>query len=161
MNKSIQRLWLILCVALLPLGCGGGGGGGGGTHPKTAVIKLSTAGETTQSLGAVQTTLRMPSGVSVKATTNPPQTDSEVVAASGVASGAELVMGIYSSSSGTVTVYLTKSSGFGIGEFATINCDLAGTSPKSSDFSVSDLSVWDTNGSIVTGLTITFAEANE
>ena len=163
-NNMASLLCLLATLIVSIASCGGGGGGGGGgvagsntsAQPTKATVKIATTG-TSQTLGAVQATLHMPTGVSVKATVNPPQTDGGIVLASGAASGADLVMGIYSSLSGTVTVYITKATGFSTGEFSTINCDIAsGTLPRSSDFVVTDLSTWDTSGSLVTALTPTF-----
>jgi hypothetical protein len=94
--------------------------------------------------------------VSVKAAQSAPQTDPGVVAASGNATGAELVIGTYSASNKTVSLSVIKSSGFSVGEFATVSCDIsAGTFPTSTDFSVTNFTAFDTNGAVVTGLTAT------
>ncbi len=122
----------------------------------TATASRGTASSTP--IGGLQATLTLPSGVSVKATQNAPQTDDGVVAASGEAANAELVLGTYSTSSNAVTVYVSKSAGIAVGEFATVNCDIAsGSFPTAADFSVvTNLSAWDVNGAVITGLTATF-----
>jgi len=139
------------------MGCGGGGGGGTpAPQPTTAVIKIAVQGTPSASpLGGVQAKLHLPAGVTVKATQNAPQTDDGVVTASGVALGADLVMGVYSA--GTVSVYVAKVVGFSAGEFATVNCNIAvGSFPVSAGFSVSDLKVFGLNGKEIIGLTPTF-----
>jgi hypothetical protein len=104
----------------------------------------------------VQAILRLPAGVSVKAAQSAPQTDTGVVAASGNA-GAELVLGTYSPANNTVSFSVIKSSGFVVGEFATVKCDIAaGAFPASGDFSVTNLTAVDTNGAAITGLTATY-----
>lgn len=124
----------------------------------SAAVKLLTLGTpSSNAMAGVQITMHLPAGVSVKTTQSPPQTDSGVVAATGVTSGAEMIMGTYQASSSTITVYITKSSGFSPGEFATVACDLSsgGTATLFND-SVSNLSVWDTSGALITGLTASF-----
>ena len=179
MKKTAQVLLINSCVALLLLiNCGGGGEGSvveptstgvkNGTEDATAngpilagavatnaVIKISTMGNPSNNpLDGAQAIVHLPAGVSVKATTNPPQTDQNVVIASGSAIPADLVFGVYSAASGTVAVYVSKAVGFSVGEFVTVNSDIAaGVTPLASDFSVSDLVVYDTNGALITGLT--------
>jgi hypothetical protein len=160
-NNTIYRLLILACALTLVIGCGGGGGGVGGgvspsgtTQPTSAAIKIALEGIASSSpINGVQAILHLPAGVTVKANQNAPQTDIGVV----TSSGADLVMGVYSAATGSVTVYVAKTSGIAVGEFATINCDIdPGNFPKASDFSVSDLSAWDTNGALITGLTPTF-----
>jgi hypothetical protein len=103
-------------------------------------------------------TLHLPAGISVKASQSAPQTDPGVVVASGNAAGAELVIGTYSAANNTVSLSVIKSSGIAVGEFATVNCDIAaGVFPASGDFSVSNLTAVDSNGAAVTGLTASFS----
>ena len=163
--KKTSLIFIISSILTFTLnvGCGSSGGnnnGGNGTPPPTvAVVKISTLGSpsVTPLIGA-QATVRMPAGVSVKTFLNSTQTGSNVVIASGNAVAADLVMGVYSSASGTVNVYVTKASGFASGEFATVNCDIAsGASPNAADFSVTELIVSDSNGNLITGLTPSIA----
>ena len=157
--KKINLVVLIssLVSIFVVTGCGGGGGSGGGTTPSPvtptkAVVNLSTVGSPSAApLIGVQATLHLPVGVTVKASVNAPQTDTNVVVASGNAVPADLVFGVYS---GTVNAYVAKAAGFASGEFATVNCDIAvGSSPSASSFSVSDLIVSDLVGGLITGLT--------
>ncbi len=156
----IKILCLLSALTVLSHCGGGSGGGGGGTTTSgdssqsvTAVVRLGIASQPTGTVCAVQAIVHLPSGVTVKATQNPPQTDTGVV----TSSGADLVMGIYSSASGTVSVYVAKASGITVSEFAQLNGDVAsGNSPNAADFSVSDLSAWDENGALISGLTPTF-----
>jgi len=155
-----------MAVVITMPACGGGGGGGGDNstptptptptpvQPTTAVVTLSTQGTTTRTIGGMQATLTLPTGVTVKAAQNAPQTDSGVV----TMSGADLVMGVYKPSSSTVDVYVAKTAGIAVGSFATVNCDIAvGSFPTTTSFSVSNLKTWDTNGAEFTGLTVTYA----
>jgi hypothetical protein len=96
----------------------------------------------------------LPAGVTVRATTNTPQTDADVVVASGQAVPADLVVGVYSVAGGTVSAYVVKRAWFAVGEFATVNCDImTGVSPRVFDFRVSDLIVSDADGNLIIGLT--------
>jgi hypothetical protein len=159
MKKTPLVLWIIsLLVLFFLIGCGGGGGGttqSSHVLSKKAVVKISTVGSPSVTpLIGVQATLHLPVGVTVKATTNAPQTDTGVIVASGHAVPADLVLGVYSSGSRTANAYVVKAAGFSVGEFATVNCDFAaGTTPSASSFSVSDLIVSDSIGSLITGLT--------
>jgi len=158
MKKMTLEILIVSLISFsLLIGCGGGGGGGGGSTPTPAtptkaVVKLSTVGSPSAApLIGVQVTLHLPIGVTVKASANAPQTDTNVVVASGNAVPADLVFGVYS---GTVNAYVAKAAGFASGEFATVNCDIAaGSSPSASSFSVSDLIVSDLVGGLITGLT--------
>ena len=154
MKNIITGLLMLLSISTIICSCNSGGGGTGNpVQPTRAIIKLSVQGATTSTISGLQATLHLPAGVSVKATASAPETDSGVVSASGAAAAADLVLGAYSASRQTVTVHVVKSSGLGVGEFATIICDIArGNSPKPTDFSISDVSVWDTNGALITGM---------
>lgn len=161
MEKTIVTGLLVFSL-VMTASCGGGGGGGGGTpgttQPTTAVIKIATQGTPSNSpISGVQAVLHLPAGVSVKAAQSA-QTDTGVVAASGNAAGAELVLGTYSAANNSVSLSVVKSTGFAAGEFVTVDCDIAaGSFPISADFNVSDLAAFDANGAVVTGLTVTFS----
>jgi len=159
MKKSPFVILLVpLVFAISLIGCGGGGGGGSSPPPPAtptkAVVKLSTVGSPSATpLIGVQAILHLPPGVTVKAGLNAPQTDTGVIVASGSAVPEDIVFGVYSAGSRTVSVYVAKASGFTPGEFATANCDIAaGTSPTASAFSISDLLVSDGSGNLITGL---------
>ncbi len=160
MKKINYFSWIISLGSLfLVMGCGGGGGGGNPPLPSAtytkAVVKISTVGSpSTTPLAGAQAIVHLPIGVTVKATANAPQTDAGVVIASGNSAPADLIFGVYSAASGTINVYVVKATGFAVGEFVTVNCDIGtGASPSASDFSVSDLIVSDANGNLITGLT--------
>jgi hypothetical protein len=161
--KQIKLFGIFFSIVIIfTLASCGGGGGGGDTPtpppPTKAIMKIATTGSPSASpIGIVQARLNLPSGVSVKATQN--ITDSGVVTASGNATatpGSLIESGIYSS--GSVTVTIANTSGFAVGEFATVNCDIAaGSFPKASDFSITNLDARDLNGNVISGLTPTFA----
>ncbi len=150
-----------LSVLLLFLAnCSGGGGGGSNpppAQPTTAVLKLQTAGTLAAGtrIGGIQTSVILPSGVSVKSTANPPETDAGVVAASGNASSNSTLLSIYDPASRKVSVFLVNSNGLDTGEYATLNCDIAaGYHPVPQDFSLTGIDVKDLNGASVSGITV-------
>ena len=132
-----------IVTALALAGCGSGGGESSSAAATQAVITLSTQGTpSTQPISGVQVTLTLPDGVTVAADQSG-NTVSGVVKSSGTATGAVLTQGIYtpatSTTPGTVQVYLVKTDGFSVGDFATVTCNIAnGSSPSSSSFSLAD-----------------------
>lgn len=149
-------------------GCGGGGGGGNtpSPQPATAVLKISTQGTLPSGtqIGGIDVTIALPTGVTVKSVTSPPETDSGVVVTSGVAVSNSTVLSTYtaatSTSTGKVRVLLANSNGFGTGEFMTIHCDIAsGSTPTASDFSLSGFVAKDLNGVAISGLNSAFTAA--
>lgn len=131
---------------------------GGGS----AVVKLSTVGTLSPGIliGGLQETFTLPAGVTLRADFSNGQPLAGVVTASGVAATGSLVSARYvpaaGATPGAVTVALITSSGFGVGEFVTINCDLAAgvNVPTPSQFVLNDFSrIVDLNGAGITGLT--------
>jgi hypothetical protein len=146
MKKIAISSLLILTVTLTLLsGCGGGGGGGGVTQTQhiSAVLTLST-GVTgtipaTTTINSYSVTITLPTGVTVKSSVNPPETDANVVTASGKAASAS-ISGVYTAATGTfpgiVKIYVASATGFEAGEFCKVTCDIAaGSSTTASDFS--------------------------
>jgi hypothetical protein len=139
-------LILVLSLSLLSA-CGGGGGGATLTQPTKAVVTLSTSVTGTippaTTINSYNVTITLPAGVSVKSTVNPPETDANVVTASGKAAGASII-GVYTEATGTfpATVKLSvvkvdpiTGAGFDPGEFCTVTCDIAaGHYPVASNF---------------------------
>jgi hypothetical protein len=129
------------------------------TDPTAAELKIATQGTLpsgTQIYG-IDITIVLPTGMSVKSVTTPPETDSGVVVASGVAAANSTVLSTYtpatSLTTGKVRVLLANSIGFGTGEFMTVHCDIAsGSTTTTSDFSVSDFVAKDLNGVAISGL---------
>lgn len=158
--RKLLPLTLTMLAAATLSACGGGGGGGAFLLPSsqpTAVLTLSTAG--TGTVYGIDVTVNLPEGVTAKSTM-PPQTDAGVATASGAAAGST-VAAVYSAASGTVPgkirLLAAKATGFGVGEFATVKCDIAsGHTPMQADFSLSDFSASDENGVAVPGLTAGF-----
>lgn len=168
MKKITLLTCLLLFYSVLALisGCGGGGGGGGSStpgttpsQPTTAIVKLSTSGTLSSGtlIGGADITLALPAGVSVKSTTNPPQTDAGVITASGVAASSTTIA-VYTVTTNTlpgkVRIMLVNANGFSTGEFVTISCDIAvGNSPTAAGFSLVNFSAVNVNGSAISGLT--------
>lgn len=118
-------------------------------------------------INGIKVVLSLPSGITVRSTSddvNPSVqvTDAGVVAASGVAKDAMAPIATYRVASGAapgkVTISLISAGGFGTGEFVTITRDIAdGYYPKAADFRVADFKVVDLNGTPIGGLTAKLA----
>ncbi len=155
MKKTAQlKSWILLIAVITLSACGGGGGAT--TQPATATVKLSFSGAT--SLYGIDATVALPAGVTLRSTTNPPQTDSGVVLASGATITNTLVAAVYtaatSSSAATARIMLVNANGFSAGEFCTVNADIAaGYTPNASDFSITNFAASDRDGNVLSGLT--------
>jgi hypothetical protein len=159
---KIKRLLLfgLMCGILALAGCGGGGGGNAAApQPTTATVKLSTSGTLPQgtSLSGIGGTITLPSGVTVQADASGVVSGS-VVTVAGVAAPGTIVA-FYIPANGTTPASVTfamvstAAAGFGIGEFATLTCNLAsGATPTASDFSLT-FQATDLSGNTVNGLT--------
>lgn len=151
-------LFILIISLLIITACGGGGGGGNGPAAVTkATLKLATSGTGTTIYG-IDVTVNLAPGVTVKST-NPPETDTGVVTASGVVSGTTTTTtAVYTAATGTVPgkvrILIVNANGFTTGEFCTVNGDIAsGHSPKSSDFSLDEnFSASDADGNMINGL---------
>jgi len=160
MKKTIVAILQMLLATIPLFACGGGGGySAPATVPTKAVVKLFTQGTLTADtkIGAIDVVVILPTGVSLKSTVTPPETDPGVVIPSGVAQNS-LVVGNYSAPTATapanVRLALINVVGFGIGEFATVNCDIAaGSNPAQAGFTLSNLSISDTTGTAISGPT--------
>ncbi|MCK9420318.1 MAG: hypothetical protein M0R70_13150 [Nitrospirae bacterium] len=170
MNGHRQFACVILISLLLVTACGGGGStvAGGGTQPTKSAVKISTTGALPSGtlIGGIDITVSLAPGVSARSTTNPPETDAGVVVASGVASSNSTILATYTSASGATPakarLLVVNTSGFGIGEFAIVNGDIAaGNSPQAADFTVASITVTDLNGSPISGLTSAFTVNNQ
>jgi hypothetical protein len=128
-------------------------------------IKISTQGTMPSGaqIGGISVNLILPAGVTVKATSDPNNpavlvTDAGVVAPSGVAAVSSSVLATYTaatvSAAGNVNVQIAQSAGFAVGEFVTLHCDvIAGQTSTSANFSLSNFSAVDLNGTPLGGLT--------
>ena len=136
-----------------------GGGSSSAPTSTTATLRLSTSGTLPQgtSLEGVEITLTLPTGVTIRTESGDPVASGYVnVAGEGLP---ESVIAVYIPASGTTPATLslavtsTTAAGFGTGQFVTVTCDLNGTSPKASDFVLSDFKPYDLSGNLVNGLT--------
>lgn len=131
------------------------------TQPATAMVTLSTEGALPPGsvIGGIDITLNLPPGVTAKADRTG-ATLAGVVVHSGKAQGA-ISVGKFTpaagAASGQVRVAVIKADGFGTGEFATLNLDIAGAPPATTDFSTTAMSVTDINGRVINGLTASLA----
>ncbi len=167
---------IMTCIALLFMlslvGCGSGGGDGTVppvTQPTSAVLKLSTTGTMPAgtSLAGVGVTIVLPAGVSVSTDTTGTVT-AGVVTASGVAAKSTVIPPVFTPATATkpatlkLVVGSTAAGGFGVGEFATVSCNIgSGSFPKSTDFSLpaADIKVADLVLQPVPGITATVTAA--
>jgi hypothetical protein len=163
---------LITCFILVSLVACGGSSSSAPAQPTQAIIKLSSMTTGTLPAGTLiygtQATVNLPKGVTVKASpssANPQAmvTNPGVVSASGQAAGTDTVLdATYLASSATpstykVELYMAKPSGFSVGEFAVLNCDItAGYAPAVADFTVTDFTTWDSLGHTIPGFTVGF-----
>jgi len=152
------RHGVFLLAALFIAACTGGGGGA--PQPTTAVVKLLTVGTLASGIqiGGIDVTLHLPSGVTVKTETKPPQTDSGVVIASGVTTTTNsYLISTFTPSTNDVRILVVNSDGFGFatGEYVTVNCDIAsGSHPVPTDFTVTSMTVKDLiDANAINGLT--------
>lgn len=136
-------------------------------QPTTATLKVSSQGTLASGtqIGAVDATVNLPAGVTVQSTPDSVNAavlvmNAGVVAASGVVSAATntYMLGVYTAATATapgkVVIKQVITRGCGIGEFVTVNCDVAaGAFPTAADFSVTDFKAYDLNGAVITGLT--------
>ena len=163
---------MMACTAILMFfmyGCGSSSSSP--AQPTSAVLKLSTTGTlpTGTSLSGIGVAIDLPSGVSVS-TDATGAVSSGVVTASGVAVAGSIATPLYTPATGATPATLkfvlvsTSASGFGAGEFATVNCKIApGSFPKSDDFSLpaSEFKPADMTLSPVSGLTESFTATIE
>jgi len=139
MKKLTPVLGLLLVLTSMQLsGCGGGGGGNPSVpnHQDTKlVMKVMTSGALTNGnlIGAIDLTVEVPGGVSVKATpdTQNPSilvTDAGVVVPSGAAAADSLLVATFAppqgNAPGRLRILIVNANGFGTGEFATVTFDL-------------------------------------
>jgi len=167
MKKIFILLLMLIMTALVLSGCGESVGGPQAnvvddktTQPAKATVQILTTGALPSGtvIGGIDVTVSLAPGVSVKSAANPPETDAGAVAMSGVAASNSTFLATYSAATGTqsgkVRLLLGNTGGFGTGEFATINGDIAaGKNPKADDFTITDFSATDLNGVDISGLT--------
>jgi len=170
MTKKILSHALVLAVIQLTMfACSGAGTTGTGTNPlpqpTTATLRILSTGTLASGVltGAVEVTVLLPLGVTVKATpdaSNPSVlvTNAGVVVASGVAAGVNTnALATYTAAtttaSGKVVIRVVDANGFGTGEIGTVKCDIAtGSTPKAADFSLSDFKAVNLDGAAISGL---------
>ncbi|ABQ26025.1 hypothetical protein [Geotalea uraniireducens] len=142
--------------------------GSGTPEPTTrhAVLKLSTQGTlATGKIGAIDNiTITLPSGVTVP-TDATGKVLSGVISPSGQTATGTVVPIIDSiftpattGSQATLTIKMVVAAGFDPGEFATVTCNITGSVPSATDFSINQATfkTKDLNGADITGLTASF-----
>ena len=162
MKKTSLSILLIVTLGLAVLpACGGGSSSSTPpppNQPTTAVLTLLTSGLSTTIYG-IEVTVVLPAGVTAKSTTTPPQTDTGVVTATGKSVGLDtIITGNYTAAAspvkGTVLINIAKTSGFGIGEYSTVNLNIvSGNTPTAGGFSLTNFKPVDDNGGDIFGIT--------
>lgn len=137
----------LACVVLAACG----GKGGGSSDPTTAIVKISTQGTLAPGtkIDAIELTVTLPSGASVKASpdsANPSKfvTNAGVVTPSGAAVNAGITsMNVYTASTRQLSLNFVTVVGFDTGEFVTIHVDLApGSSVSAANIGLSKFKAW-------------------
>ncbi|MBC7963619.1 MAG: hypothetical protein H7Y05_11825 [Steroidobacteraceae bacterium] len=159
--RSFICLAFFLAAAVLS-GCGDGGGGGSSATPAptatSGLLKLSTSGNA-NTIGAIEVTVDLPAGVVVQADSTTGEAAAGVVTISGVAAVGvdKLVSAKYTPGTpGRLNMILINTTGFGLGEFATIKFDMAagGSFPASKDaFAVTAFAAKDLSSNALVGVT--------
>ena len=172
MKREKLNSVLVAGIVVLVLAACGHGHGGGGTaqQPTTAVIKLGTSGTMDPGIliGAIDIAAVLPAGVTLKSVpdsinTGVFLTDDGVVTATGAAGmGTTALSGVYtaatSTEAGIVRIVLVNVPGFGIGEFCTVNADIAADAVVTAVdiVSLATFTVRDESGNVISGITPTF-----
>jgi len=162
MKKTSLSILLIVAfgLAILPA-CGGGSSSSAPPpppQPTTAVLTLLTSGLSTTIYG-IEVTVVLPDGVTAKSTTAPPMTDTGVVTATGGAVGLDTyITGNYTAAAipakGSVLIEIAKTSGFGTGEYSTVNLNIvSANTPTAGGFSLTNFKPVDDKGVDLIGLT--------
>jgi len=165
MNILKNLLGMFFAVAVMALfGCGGGGGGAA-APPTKATLKLSTAGTAGTTIAGIQVTVVLPKGVTVAATTTIDPTTMETNAGVVLLSGAAVAdpaafsqlkpTAVYTPATATtpgkVKIGLAAQKDFNLGEFVTLNTDIAaGNVPVATDFTLEGFTAFDANGAAIT-----------
>lgn len=164
MRIILYSFTLLLTAFLLLSACGSGT-----PEPTTrqAVLKLSTEGTlaTGTKIGAIDNiTITLPAGVTVP-TDAAGKVLPGVVSPSGQTATGTVVPIIDSiftpattGSQATLTIKMVVAAGFDPGEFATVTCNITGSVPTATDFSINQATfrTKDLNGADITGLTASF-----
>jgi hypothetical protein len=125
------------------------------------LLRLSTIGTLPAAvkISAIDITVTLAPGVSLKSTITPPETNAGIVYASGVATFKSLLATNYTAPTGTlpgrVRIAVVDATGIGTGEFAIVNYIIAaGSNPITADFNVTNLTISDTSCSPIAGLMV-------
>ena len=143
------------------------------TKPTAGILHLSTTGTLTAGtlIGGIDVTIALPAGVSVKTLAGSPlEPDTGIVTVSGEAAkagGTTISASKFTAASGTTpatirfiignsTSTAATASGFALGEFVTIKCDLATTAafPVAADFKIQAINVMDGTNAATTLSTV-------
>jgi hypothetical protein len=159
MKKFVRSLVLVamVCLAGVMAGCGGGGGTtaggsttttGGGTPASTETkLTLSVGSPPAGTLiGAMQGTITLPEGFSVRTVGTTEQVQSDAFTAAGNAASSSVALASFKKATQTVTFGIINASGIPGGDFATLLVQPpAGATVNPAAFTLSGTQVIDSN----------------
>jgi hypothetical protein len=165
--KILRLLIMIILGSIALSACGGGGSSDVvvvPTRSAKAVMKIETVATPDYSgtlISGITVTVDLPAGVSVNATPGDLITDSSVVLASGVTGTNAWAYFTYDAAARKVVIYVASldQTGFGTGEFVTVNCVIDSGKPTAADFGVEGVEATDVNGAAIAGLTAGYTVA--
>jgi len=127
--------------------------------PAKATLTLSIPSLPASTLaGGVQFIINLPPGVSPAALSGTNDASGSVTLAGGAGGSLSAANYTPSATSPQISIGIVNTTGFGSGNFAVVNCVIAsGTTVSTSDFSLSSIQVYDTNGTLIPSATVSIA----
>lgn len=158
MHEKFFKVVMILLVAVFFLAACGSEEGGEGDNPKraSAAFKLAGVMPSGQPVAGVQMTLHFPPGITVEIDTATGDVAASVIRVSG--SGSPAVTGAYylpatTTTDGELRFLVINTTGFTLGDFLELTLNVTpGTIPVATDFTLTNVSISDPDGNLLTGL---------
>jgi hypothetical protein len=173
MKRQLFVPFMIMIVVFnLFTGCGGKSSDSPAAAPTKVVVKFSTEGTLASGIGigTIKITASLPAGLSVKGapnTLNPAEIDidtSSVTITGVAASKVVLTRAAYTPASNTILIdmYCPALTGLPVGEFATVQCDIAtDTSPDEKSIQITSTQIRDNNVQPLSGITVTYSASKQ
>lgn len=143
MNTLLKTLKLMFVAGAVGLIAGCGGGGSSTPVPVTLTLSASGTLPTGTQIGGIKGTIAFPAGTSMR---TDPAKNGEILSGLMNTTGSaasSLAVGKYASSS--LTFAITNGNGFSTGDFATVLADVESGVPTAANFSITNVTVIDTN----------------
>lgn len=147
MNSTLKRLMVMVMAGVV--GIMAGCGSGTATHAPVT-LTLSTGGSLPSGtlIGGIRGTITFPAGTSMKTDSNGEILSGQMSTTGAAASS--LSAGKYVSPA--LTFAITNGNGFSTGDFATVIAEVASGDPAAANFSVTNVTVIDTNEKDISSL---------